>query len=66
MKDPKKARSLNLLVAFGVLYLGTDRLFMDGIRGGDTLDIWAGALQIACSIIFFVVAWRAHKRMGGS
>jgi hypothetical protein len=39
---------------------------MDGIRGGDTLDILAGALQIACSIVFFVVAWGAHKQMGGS
>jgi len=62
MKDSKKDWLLNLLVAFGILYLGMDRLFMDGIRHGDTLDILASALQIACSIVLFVTAWRARKR----
>jgi hypothetical protein len=64
MKDPKKVRWLTLLTALGLLYVGIDRMFFDGIEGDDllarivrTLAVLAGALLITLSISFFVTAW---------
>jgi hypothetical protein len=64
MKDPKRVQWLTLLVAIGLLYVGIDRMFFDGIVGNDplariarTLAILVGTLLVAVSISLFVAAW---------
>ena len=67
MKDPRKARWFNLLLALGLLYIGIDRMFFDKIAGDDplariarTLAIAVGILLSALSVSLFVVAWKGR------
>jgi len=64
MKDPTRIRWLTLLAAFGLLYVGIDRMSFDRIVGSDplarierTLAILVGTLLVAVSISLFVAAW---------
>ena len=64
MKGPKRVRWLILLAAFGLLYVGIDRMFFDRTLGSDplarierTLAILVGTLLVTVSISLFVAAW---------